>query len=144
MKPGQNCYRCECKHIAQLCFFINKEFYICHKQGHIAKMCIMGCQKQCSKQRMTISQRQMHHVVDNVAASLDEEDIHRLLRLTNSRAKPIQITVSITSCSGHEIKVLATLDVEVNYIEVDKVLPLLIVEDTGPSLLVETGLRIFD
>ena len=36
----------------------------------------------------------MYHVVDNDATS-SEEEIHRLLRLTDSRAKPIKITVSI-------------------------------------------------
>ena len=46
------------------------------------------------KQRTPKSQRQMYHVVDNDATS-SEEEIHRLLRLTDSRAKPIQITVSI-------------------------------------------------
>ena len=98
---------------------------------------------------------------------------HRLLRLTDSRAKPIQITVRVnkklitmeldtgaslsmisqqtfaqighimelkpstvrlTSYSGHEIEVLGTVDVEVSYEGVQKVLPLLIVEGTGPSL----------
>ena len=98
---------------------------------------------------------------------------HRLLRLTDSRAKPIQITVRVnkklitmeldtgaslsmisqqtfaqighirelkpstvrlTSYSGHEIKVLGTVDVEVSYEGVQKVLPLLIVEGNGPSL----------
>ena len=43
-------------------------------------------------------------------------------------------TVRPTSYSGHEIKVLGTVDVEVSYEGVQKVLPLLIVEGTGPSL----------
>ena len=42
--------------------------------------------------------------------------------------------VRLTSYSGHEIKVLGTMDVEVSYKGVDKVLLLLIVEGTGPSL----------
>ena len=116
-------------------------------------MCRRGHQQQHSKQRTPKSQRQMHHVVDNDAISSDEEDIHRLLRLTDSRSKPIQITVSInkklitmeldtgtsssiisqqtfaqinhmrelkpsivrlTSYSGHEIKVLGKMNVEVS------------------------------
>ena len=120
---------------------------------------------------------QTHYVEDNDATRLDEEDIHRLLRLTDSRAKPIQITVSInkklitmeldtgaassiisqqtfarighirelkpstvrhTSYSGHEIKVLGTVDIEVSYKGVERVLPLLIVE----VFLVATGLCI--
>ena len=52
-------------------------------------------------------------------------------------------TVRHTSYSGHEIKVLGTMDVEVSYKGVEKVLPLLIVKGTGPSLSVTTGLCIF-
>ena len=44
-------------------------------------------------------------------------------------------TVKLTSYSGHKIKVLGTVDVEVSYKGVKKVLPLLIVEGTGLSLL---------
>ena len=43
-------------------------------------------------------------------------------------------TVRLTSYSDHEIKVLGTVDVEVSYEGVQKVLPLLIVDGTGPSL----------
>ena len=38
---------------------------------------------------------QTHHVEDNDATWSDKEDIDRFLRLTDRRAKPIQITVSI-------------------------------------------------
>ena len=37
----------------------------------------------------------MHHVEVNSSTRSDKEDIHRLLRLTDCLAKPIQITVSI-------------------------------------------------
>ena len=123
---------------------------------------------------------QTHHVEDNYATRSDEEDTLRLLRLTDSRAKPIQITVRkklitmeldtgasssmisqqtfaqlghirkmkpstvrLTSYSGHEIKVLGTVDVEVSYEVVQKVIPLLIVEGTGPSLFGRNWLQHF-
>ena len=172
-KPIQNCYRCGGQHIAQTCFFRDKECHVCHKRGHISKMCRSGRQQQRSKQRTRKPHMQTHHVEDNNATRSDEEDTHRILRLTDSRAKPIQITVRVnkklitmeldtgasssmisqqtfaqighirelkpstvrlTSYSGHEIKVLGTVDVEVSYEGVQKVLPLLIVEGTGPSL----------
>ena len=88
-KPIQNCYRCGGQHIAQTCFFRDKECHICHKRGHISKMCRSGRQQQCSKQRTRKPHMQTHHVEDNYATRSDEEDTHRLLRLTDSRAKPI-------------------------------------------------------
>ena len=45
-----------------------------------------------------------------------------------------QSTVTLTSYSCHKIKVLGTVDVKVSYEGVEKILPLMIVEGTGPSL----------
>ena len=50
-KPIQNCYRCGGQHIVQTCSFRDKQCHVCHKQGHIAKMCRSGHQQQHSKQR---------------------------------------------------------------------------------------------
>ena len=49
-KPSENCYRCRGQYIAQIGFFRDKECHVCHKQGHITKMCRSGSQQQCSKQ----------------------------------------------------------------------------------------------
>ena len=46
---------------------------------------------------------QIHHVEDKDTTKSDEEDIHRLLRLTDSLAKPIHNTVNIN-------KILITMD----------------------------------
>ena len=86
---------------------LDKDCHLCNKQGHIANMCMSGCQQQHLKQRIRKPHMQTDYVEDKDTMS-DEEDIHRLLRLTDSQAKPIHNTVNIN-------KILITMDLDTGH-----------------------------
>ena len=83
---------------------LDKDCHLRHKQGHIAKMCMSGRQQQHLKQRIRKPHMQTDCVEDKDTMSY-EEDIYRLLRVTDSQAKPIHNTVNIN-------KILITMDLD--------------------------------
>ena len=83
---------------------LDKDCHLRHKQGHNAKMCMNGRQKQHLKQRIRKPHMQTDCVEDKDTMSY-EEDLHRLLRVTDSQAKPIHNTVNIN-------KILITMDLD--------------------------------
>ena len=80
---------------------LDKDCHLRHKQGHIAKIFMSG---RHLKQRIRKPHMQTDYVEDKDTMSY-EEDIHRLLRLTDSQAKPIHNTVNIN-------KILITMDLD--------------------------------
>ena len=86
----------ECRFREVLC-------HICHKKGHIARVCRNKGRQRGNRDRQ--STERAHHIQEDKPETDEQEDTYTLLNVTSGRAKPIRVTVSLNG-----VKIIVEVD----------------------------------
>ena len=85
---SKKCYRCGGKHLASQCRFKSEECHICHKRGHIAKVC--QSRPQNKRAQATRNSQPVNKITDT---SLDSE--YQVFAVHTHSNKPLETTLLV-------------------------------------------------
>ncbi|XP_011408756.1 PREDICTED: uncharacterized protein K02A2.6-like, partial [Amphimedon queenslandica] len=144
--PMKPCYRCGNAHSPSTCRFSTAKCHNCGKLGHIGKVCRSKPQKPATSKppqkkvrvdpiqvNVTINGKELVMELDTGASVsiISEKTFDDVLRETIT-LQPSK--VSLTSYSGHELKVIGQAEVMITYQSLVVTVPLVVVRGKGPSL----------
>ena len=156
------CYRCGGFHYATTCRFKETECNVCHKKGHLAKVCLSkeiaeNKRNLTSHNLITTNETEVTYDLCTIIAKENPITVNLQLNATNIQfqvdtgaavtlinstdyqkyfKKPLrQSNIRLNTFTGESLNVLGDLDVHVSYKNKHFVLPLVIVDGAGPPLL---------